>query len=176
MLVLQFENMKYRRLRTDELADLETEFVRFLAVQSIPADDWEKMKDTDLDKVNLLLDKFSEVVYEKVLANIEYLEFRTPKDIKTFFCPKDKIYLIGLKIEGDSNLDFTKNLSPEEMMTKMRASKAKLQLYRAEKDYKPERDIELFRMLEAGALIDKTGGMYKILEEMVKGQSNPSDN
>lgn len=176
MPVLQFGVMKYRRLRADELADLETEFVRFLAVQSVPADDWEKMKETDMDKVNLLLDKFSEVVYEKVLANVEYLEFRTPKDIKTFFCPKDKIYLIGLKIEGDSELDFTKNVSPEEMMAKMRVSKAKLQLYRAEKDYKPERNAELFRMLEAGALIDKEGVMYKILEGMVKEQHNPTDN
>lgn len=160
--------MKYRRLSNDELAELETEFIRFLAAQSIPADDWEKMKENDPPRVNTLLDKFSEVVYEKVIANVEYLEFRTPKDIKTFYCATDTIHLIGLGIHGESTLDFTANPSREELLQQFQNQAAKLQIYHAQKGYQPDRNTELFRMMESGALIAKDGGMYKILKNFVK--------
>ena len=35
---------KYRLLTLEELGELRPEFVRFLASQSITADDWQKMK------------------------------------------------------------------------------------------------------------------------------------
>lgn len=159
--------MKYRRLRNDELAELETEFVRFLAANSIPAKDWEKIKEHNPQRVNELLDKFSEVVYEKVIANVEFLEFRTPKDIKTFYCEADTIHLLGLSVHGESTLDFTKNPSRDELLEQFQNKAAKLQIYHAKKSYQPDRNTEIFRMMESGALIAKDGGMYKILKQLV---------
>ena len=160
--------MKYRRLTNAELAELETEFVRFLAAQSIPADDWEKIKNTDPARTNQLLDKFSEVVFEKVIANLQYLEFRTPKDIKTFYCEEDQIHLIGLSASGETDLDFTKNPSRAELMQQFQNQQAQLQIYHAQKGYQPDRKTELFRMMESGALIAQDGGMYKILKQFVE--------
>lgn len=164
--------MKYRRLTTDELAELETEFVRFLAVQSIPADEWEKIKATDSARMGQLLDKFSEVVYEKVIANLTYLEYRTPKDIKTFYCTENTIYLIGLVAEGTTAIDFTQHPTREEMLQHFQDPQARLKIYHAKKDYEPDRQTELFRLMENGALITPDGGMYKILQEFVQQSSN----
>ena len=92
--------MKYKRLTNDELAELETEFVRFLATYQINGQEWAKMKENEPQKVEELIEVFSDVVYEKTLTNIEYLEFKTPNDIKTFHCQKDKIVMMGLMVEG----------------------------------------------------------------------------
>lgn len=163
--------MKYRRLTNDELAELETEFVRFLAAQSIPADDWEKIKNTDPQRTGQLLDKFSEVVYEKVIANVQYLEFRTPKDVKTFYCAAEQIHLIGLSATGEANIDFTQHPSREALIQQFQNPQAQLQIYHAKKSYQPDRKTELFRMMESGALITPDGGMYKVLEQFVNDAS-----
>lgn len=156
--------MKYRRLKPEELAELETEFIHFLAANGIPGPDWEKMKQKEPEKAESFLDIFSDVIFEKTLGNIQYLEFKLPKDIKTFQCLPDKIVLNGLKIEGDTDIDFTRSQDPQEMSQLLANSAAKLQLYTAQKAYHPDRNQELFRMMENGALISKDGALFKTLE------------
>lgn len=158
--------MKYRTLRADELKDLEGQFTFFLAAQSIAAADWERYKKDTPEKAQGLIDSFSDVVFEKVLKNVTYLEFKTPKDFKTFHCEADKIHLIGLRLEGATNFDFTKDQHPQEMLEEMIRSKADLKLYHASKPYKKEREMELFDMMESGARISSDGLMYKTLENL----------
>ncbi|MEM9824356.1 MAG: DUF6495 family protein [Bacteroidota bacterium] len=156
--------MKYRRLRADELAELETEFIRFLASQSIPGPDWEKMKAEQKEKAEGIIDLFSDLVYEKILQGIEYLEHRSPHDLKTFHCGKEKIVMRGMMVEGRSNIDFTKDQSPEQMLGQIKLSNAQVKVYRAEKKYKEGREKELFQMMETGCLISKEGEIFKLLE------------
>ena len=103
--------MKYRRLTTEELAELETEFIRFLVSNTVTGDDWEKIKKEDPKKAEGLIEIFSDIVFDKTISKIEYLEMKTPKDLKIFRCNKDDIELMGLKIEGESDLDLTADLS-----------------------------------------------------------------
>lgn len=158
--------MKYRRLTNEELAELETEFVRFLATNSIPAEDWVKMKKHEPKKVNELIDTFSDMVFENILKRVDYLEHRSPKELRLFKCDATKIYLTGLRIEGISTIDFTENLPAETMINRFKeeSSNAILKLYRAEKSYKKERTVELFDMMEKGALISN-GTLYNTLNQ-----------
>lgn len=156
--------MKYRRLQPEELAELEKDFVHFLVANGIPGPDWEKMKETEPAKAEGLIDLFSDIIIEKTLDKIEYLEFKMPKDIQTFHCLPDKIILNGLRIDGESQIDFTASQDPQEMATLLNGSAAKLQLYTAQKDYHPSRNAELFQMLEGGAMISRDGAMFKTLE------------
>lgn len=158
--------MKYRRLTKAELTQLEQEFIHFLASHSITAADWEKMKLEKTDKVEGLLDIFSDLVFDKTLKKVIYLERITPKDYRTFHCLDDKIMMIGILIEGASTLDFTQNISPPQMMAQLRDSDAQLKLYAGEKTYKKEREVELFELMENGALISKDGAMYKTLSQL----------
>lgn len=165
--------MKYRRLKKDELAELETEFIRFLASQSIPGPDWEKMKVTQKEKAEELIDLFSDLVYEKILKNIQYLEHRSTHDLKTFHCGPDKMVMRGIMVEGNSNIDFTKNQSPEQMIGQIKMSQAQVKVYRAEKKYNKDREAELFQMMETGCLINKEGEIFKLLESFDKDK-NPT--
>ena len=156
--------MKYRRLRQDELESLEKEFVRFLAANQVTADDWKKLKAKELEKAEKLIEIFSDIVFEKVLSDVEYMEYQTPKDIKTFHFEEDRILLNGLLIEGNTSFDFTQGQSPQQMLQQIQLSGAQLKLYTAEKPYSRGRDMEIFEMMENGALISKDGSLFKTLE------------
>lgn len=155
--------MKFRRLTTEELTEVEDEFVRFLVANTITGEDWQKIKAESPEKAEQLIELFSDIVFEKILKKVEYMEFKSKNDLKTFHCLPDKIKLKGLLVEGESKLDFRENQSPEQMLSLLQLSDAKLKLYEAEKSYAKERELELFEMMENGCLISK-GELYMTLK------------
>ena len=160
--------MKYRRLTNDELVGLETEFVRFLASNTVTGDDWEKIKKENPERAEGLIEIFSDIVFDKTITKVEYLEMKTPKDLKIFRCNKENIELMGLKVEGESDLDFTQDISPEEMMVKLQSSDAKLQMYSADKKYKDDDRLqEIFQMMQWGSLISD-GKLFHLLRTLKK--------
>ncbi len=158
--------MKYRVLNIEELQELEQEFITFLSAQSITSDVWEEMKEKQAERANLLIEQFSDLVFEKVIANIEYLEQKSKREIRLFHCMPEKIKMLGLVIQGETQLDFTQNMSPEQMMQQMQLSGAGLKMYQGERAYKKQREIELFELMEEGALISKDGALYKTLQSL----------
>lgn len=157
--------MKYRRLTSEELEELEQDFIRFLASNSITGEDWISMKKNSPDKSNELIDLFSDLIFERTLKKVEHLEFKTPNDIKLFHCMEDKIVMIGLFIEGHSGIDFTQPTAPDKMLEQLRNSNAQLKLYQAEKQFSGQREMELFEMMENGCLISK-GELFYTLEQL----------
>ncbi|MEO1515793.1 MAG: DUF6495 family protein [Bacteroidota bacterium] len=159
--------MKYRRLRKDELEQLETNFIRFLAAYSIDGPQWERLKKEQPAESDALIDKFSEVVFEKTLKNLTYLQYKTPKDIKVFHCLPDKMIMMGIMVEGESDLDFTKQDDKDSMLQQMRQSGAELKVYQAQKAYNGSREDELFKMMEHGCLISD-GSLFQLIRSLVK--------
>lgn len=158
--------MKYRRLRLDELKELENEFITFLSSNTVTGSDWEKLKVDQPQKADQLIDMFSDIVFEKILGQVQYLEFKTPKDYKTFHFTDDQIIMLGVQVAPDAPVDFTQNISPEQMSGQMILSGSKMKMYRGEKKYRKERNLEIFDLMEQGALISKDGKMYKTLEQL----------
>lgn len=157
--------MKYRRLSIEELKDMDTAFIRFLAANGIPGDEWVKIKETDPKRTNELLDVFSDTAIHETLSKVEYLQIIQTKEIKSFHCLTDKIKLIGLIIEGESDIDFTKMETPQMMAQQIASSSAQIKMYSAEKGYQPERELELFKMMNGGCRIT-SGEIYKLLEQL----------
>ena len=62
--------MKYRRLTIDELKELEQEFVRFLASNTVTSEDWQAVKTTNPERADQLIDIFSDIVFDKVIDKI----------------------------------------------------------------------------------------------------------
>lgn len=157
--------MKFRRLTLDELQELEQPFIQFLAANTITGPDWAKLKEEDPQKASGLVDIFSDIAFERIVKNIEYLEFHTPTDIKTFHCAADTIVLHGLRINGDAPVDFSSDLTFEAIILQMDAAGAHLQMYSAAKNYHPNREQEVFTMLESGARISRDGALFKAIAE-----------
>ena len=145
---------KYRRLVLEELEELEKEFIDFLVVNGVTADDWVKMKNKEIEKSELIIDKFSDVIFEGSMRKINYLEFVTAKSIKCFQCLDDEIILVGLDVSAKSSVDFTKE-NWKDYLTD-------LKVYTQTKSYNKQRELELFDMVNSGALISK-GELFKQL-------------
>lgn len=161
--------MKYRRLRPDELAELEDSFIRFLAVNGYTAPDWEKVLSERPEEADARIDEFSDVVFEKVIANVRYLELKRAKYLQCFAFEEEKVRMVGLVVEGETTLDLTQeDLAPERMMQLLQQSGAKLQLVSAERAYRSSREEEIFELMENGALISQEGGLFSLLDSLRK--------
>jgi len=142
--------MKYKRLGTNELKELEKEFITFLSSAQITGLDWDKMKKNEQEKAEELIDVFSDLVYEKVMSKIFFLEFRDKKELNIFHFEDDKIVLNGIRMKEDSSI----NLLSDDLFSEWNANKSnEISIIKTEKVYIKERGIEIFEMLEKGCYI-----------------------
>ncbi|HEX8517328.1 MAG TPA: DUF6495 family protein [Bacteroidia bacterium] len=154
--------MKYKRLATDELKVLEPDFINFLASMQITGPDWEKMKKEENEKANELIDVFSDLVYDKVLGKISYLEYRDSKTLNLFYFTQDKMKLIGLRVKETSSLDLT---APEVMEQWNSSNNASVTIVSSEKNYEKDKQTEVFELLQAGCLITDDR-LFKLLSSL----------
>ncbi|MGB1040632.1 MAG: DUF6495 family protein [Flavobacteriales bacterium] len=150
----------FRRLTLKELELFEQEFREYLAVNGIDASAWKQIKDNDPNKVDEHISVFSDVIYNSVLAKMEYVEYATDNDIKYFYYGKEKAELIGLE---SNEVSFTK---PEEVIKAIENKKASIRSYRTSKNYTKKREEELFAMLKNGCQ-PSDGKMFKLLEKLI---------
>jgi len=87
---------KYRLLNQEELQSLEKEFIDFLVLNGITAPDWEKLK-SDEHTSQRFIEVFSDVVFEKILRQIEYLDRYSKSSIFAFKCTEKEIQLIRIR-------------------------------------------------------------------------------
>ncbi len=162
----KIELVKYRRLSIDELKELESEFVRFLASNSVTADDWVGIKEKTPEKAEQLMDMFSDIVFEKILEKVDYLEHKRKGDLRVYKFLDDHIKMVGMYVEGETTLDFTKNESPEVMMQQLRQSGGNVKMFTGEKKYKKTKEMEIFLIMEEGALISKDPTLFDTLSAL----------
>ncbi len=149
---------KYRELTSNELQSLEKEFIDYLIVNGITAEDWVRIKEKEKQKAEDIITLFSDVVMEGVLRKIQYLEFRCSQDIKTFQCLDEKIVLVGMTTTNEL-IDFTN----ESFFSSAAANPPDgVKVYTTEKAYNKVREEELFGMIQAGCQISD-GQLFKTI-------------
>lgn len=141
---------KYRILTLDELQGLEKEFVEYLILNGIHADDWEKLKRENVDSANKVIELFSDVVFETIFRKVEYLEERSAKEVRSYQCLADKMVLVGIKAEAGSTANFN---NPEYIKEVINNPRETFDVYTSEKAYRKQREVELFEMTETGCTI-----------------------
>ncbi len=146
--------MKYRILSLSELRELEKEFVDYLVVNGITADDWVSIKTEDPEKAERIIALFSDVVFEGVMRKVQFLDMVTPKSIKSFQCLTNKMVLVGLDAAPSSSIDFTS----QSLVEVQQHSSDALSVYTTEKNYSKIREQELFDLTQQGASI--SNGTY----------------
>ena len=76
--------MRFRKLTLEELASFEKEFKQFLIVNNIQDAEWRKLNIDEPEKVNSLIEVFSDIILLKVYGKISYLEFHTKDNFSLF--------------------------------------------------------------------------------------------
>lgn len=151
--------MKYRKLTLDELQSLEKEFIDYLVVNTITADDWVKIKKETPQKAEQIIELFSDIVFDRVLQKTRFMEYRSKKELFTYQCLEDKIVLVGLSASPGSNVDFS---DPEYIEKAVEQPDSGVKIFTTEKLYTKERELEIFDMLQKGCEISD-GRLFKIL-------------
>lgn len=143
--------MKYKRLSSEELSALEPEFVNFLATNSITAPDWVKMKDENMDRVEELIDLFSDMVYENILQKMKYLEHLSARDLMIFHCKEESLHMVGIQLSDECAIDLT----DEDFFEVWQANKdiRGVNVYHKEKKYPGERNVDVFQLIQSGCVI-----------------------
>ena len=153
----------YRPLTPDELAELQPQFVRYLAAQGIPADEWERLRSDAPGRVDDLIARFSAMVFDDVLTRARYLEQRGERQILAYEAGEEVLRVRGVLVDGETTLDLRRGDPPAEMMARLTARGARLKLLAAERAYRGSRRGDLFALLEAGARIATSSELYDLL-------------
>ncbi|NJO86798.1 MAG: hypothetical protein HC821_01700 [Lewinella sp.] len=157
----------FRRLTLLELEEVKPQFVRFLATQGIDGPGWEKTKARDVGRTDELLLAFSQMVFAGVIERVTYLVYRQAHELRTYHCGLERLSMLGLLIEGQSELDLRQTEVPAaEMVAALRSCGAQLKLYQAERTYRAHgRAQDIFLLMEEGALISD-GSLYELLKQV----------
>lgn len=155
--------MKYRRLSKEQFEELHTEFINFLATQSVTSTEWEKLKSKKPAVVEVKLDVFSDLVWEGVLDKVNYLENIAPQHLYLFHIKKNSIALIGLKVNID-NVDLTTKTGFSWLRDNLMSDH--VELFDAEKEIKGDKKSSIFELIEKGAQITK-GELFKYFKQLI---------
>ncbi|WP_420573933.1 DUF6495 family protein [Kordia sp.] len=155
--------MKYTRLTKEQLEELHQEFINFLATQSITADEWAKLKEEKPQVAEEEIDVFSDLVWEGVLKQANYLENISPQHMYLFHLREDEMKLIAVKILKE-NIDIT----TKDGFAWLRDNYAteEVEILTANKAYSDDRNADKFALLQQGSNITK-GQLYQWFETMM---------
>ena len=145
--------MKYRILSNKELKPLKDDFVKFLSANTITGEDWSKIKSNKPNEALKLVEIFSDIVWEKSLGKIKYLEHRDDKYLKVFYFGENKVEMVGFRVNAKNS----PSLLDETTFKLLGAGELKFsdlcaEFSTSEKKYNVSRNLDMFSMMEAGCV------------------------
>mgnify|MGYP003653238532 CR=1 FL=1 len=142
--------MKYSRLTKQQLEELHQEFINFLATQSITGDEWESIKKDKPEVAEEEIDVFSDLVWEGVLAKVEYVENISAQQISV------KVMNPEIDLTTDIGFKWFRKNWQSDFVEYLTASKA----------YTEDKNLDKFTLINQGAVITK-GELYQWFEKVI---------
>ena len=160
--------MKYRVLNAKELEPLKDDFISFLSANTITGSDWSKIKTDKPKEASRLVEIFSDIVWEKSLPKIKYLEHRDEKYLKVFQCGKSKMSMVGFRVGADKAPSLVDKKTFKMLSSgELKFSSLKATFYTSEKKYSRSRNEDIFEMIESGCLPCEEG-YYNGIKSLLK--------
>jgi len=142
--------MKYKRLTKEQFEVLHQEFANFLATQSIGKKEWDEIKSNTPEIAEQELDVFSDLIWEGVLTNAQFLEHFSKNHIFLFHCQEKFIQSIVIKslvVEVDfMNKEGLQWLS-DNLFTET------VEMHIGKKEYDCNRNEAIFNLITEGAVL-----------------------
>ncbi len=155
--------MKYARLTKEQFEELHQEFINFLATQSITAQEWSDIKLNKPEVAEQELDVFSDLVWDGVLKQVQYLEHISPNQMHLFQCLEDEMRLIALKVKNQ-NIDLTTKDGFNWFRDNLLSDD--VEFFSAKKAYTEDKAQDKFKLIQQGAVITK-GDLFLYFEKLV---------
>ena len=142
--------MKYHRLSHEQLISVYKQFIIFLSSQGIDKKYWDIIKQQENEKANLLIDQFSDIVWEKIINECEFFTYSSKDQLFLFNSKKKTISVIVLKcINKKINIQTNKGWN---WILKNIKNKD-ISIYQSFRKYPEERNTFIYKYLKKGAII-----------------------
>jgi hypothetical protein len=148
--------MKYKRLTKEQFEALHQEFSNFLASQSIDKGEWDSIKAYKPEVAEQELDVFSDLIWEGVLTNANYLEHFSKNHIFLFHCQEKLIQSIVLKAL-EPQVDFMQKEGLQWLSDNLFTDTVEIHI--GKKEYQEERNKAIFDLITEGAILSD-GQLY----------------
>lgn len=156
--------MKYKRLSKEQFESLHQEFANFLASQSIDKKEWDLLKANNHEVAEQELDVFSDLIWEGVLTNANFLEHFSKNHIFLFHCQEKLIQSIVLK-SLDPTIDFMNQEGLKWLGNNLFTDNVEMHL--GKKEYNQERNTAIFELILQGAILSD-GQLYIQVNSIIK--------
>jgi hypothetical protein len=150
--------VKYRRLTFEELRELEKEFVDYLVVNGITAEEWVTIKQKENTKAEQIIDLFSDVVFEGVMRKARFADHVSASSLMCFQFNEQEIVLTALE-DTSGLLDFTQDDTFDRLKSQVPKG---VKVYQQTKPYQKRREDEIFNLVQNGAQLSD-GRLFKHL-------------
>jgi hypothetical protein len=155
--------MKYARLTKEQLEELHPEFITFLATQSIDKIEWDDIKKNRPNVAEQEIDIFSDMIWEKALANVSHIDHFSKNYIFLFKCYQNEVLSFVIKT-NNPQIDFVSadgiNWLSENLFSD------DVEITRGKKDLSENRNESLFEIIRQGGIISK-GELFTKLDSLI---------
>jgi hypothetical protein len=158
--------MKYIRLTKEQLEELHPEFVNFLATQSIDKAEWDQIKTNKPEVALQEIDVFSDLIWEKALTNVKYVDHFSKNYIFLFHCHQDFLESLIIKT-NNAEKDFFTTEGIEWLTENLFSDEIEIQT--GKKIVNELRNDAVFDIIQKGGVISN-GDLYSNLNQLIQNQ------
>lgn len=155
--------MKYSRLTKEQFEELHQEFINFLATQSVTAEEWANLKVNKPELAETELDVFSDLIWEGVLNQAEYLENFSAQHIYLFRLGDKEMKAIVVNVKN-KEVDITTQEGYDWLRENLMDER--VEFLQADKAYTHDKNLDKFKMIEQGAIITK-GELFNYFNDLI---------
>jgi hypothetical protein len=140
--------MRFRRLSSEELFSLETEFKQFLVVHELYNEEWRLLAEKDPQKAEHFIELFSDLVLGKVYSQVSFLVHFSNTMVSFFDMRNNPLRAYHIKCPDDLSLQNEIYLQ-QVLIDHFN----QLQFYTGEKHLVTEKADEVFELIKKGSEI-----------------------
>ncbi len=152
--------MKYHRLTHKQFEELHEEFSVFLATHGMDQAKWDAIKIKNSDQVDVLLDLFSDLVWDKISSECKFLEYISKDHLFLFKTVDYKVSAFVIKV-SNKTIDLTFSESFKWVLNNFNSDN--VTLFKGSKSYDTSKNDFVYSYLKKGA-IRTDGHRFKALE------------
>lgn len=154
--------MKYRMLTNEEMEVFDEDFKHFLIVNGVSNEDWVEMNKSNVDKATSLVELFADTVFQKVYEKMRFVEHRSDASCMVFKLNQENIELISINRKSED----VSLATPESIHEALVKHSELLTVFRTEKAYSKERELEVHEMVSQGC-VNSSEAFWMMLEKVI---------
>lgn len=138
--------MRFRRLTTEELLALETEFKQFLIIHELYDEEWRQLAAESPEKAENFIGLFSDVVFEKICTELRYLVHFSDNLVSFFDVSSEPLKAFHIQSSNEISLE-----NEAALKTAFSDHSDKLSLYKGQKKLQKKKADEVWDLIQKGS-------------------------